>query len=46
MKGNIPVTDSLFEVVINEQAYKYLKDEFKKDPLGQDLSLNYEYESV
>jgi len=44
IKGVIPSIDSLYDVVINENAYKYLKDIFKSDPLDTTLSIYSDYE--
>ena len=38
-KGKLPVTDTLSQVVINQEAYNYLKKETKGDPLNTFLRL-------
>ncbi len=43
-RGEFPLTDNDFEVLINKSAYEYLKDTFKSDPLNIELSINYDYE--
>ena len=44
IKGVIPSIDSLYDVVINENAYKYLRDIFKSDPLDTTLNIYSDYE--
>ena len=44
IKGVIPSINSLYDVVINENAYKYLKDIFKSDPLDTTLNIYSDYE--
>ena len=43
-EGEIPLTDNLYEVVINNSAYKYLKKLFNSDPIGLELSIHMDYE--
>lgn len=43
--GNLPIQNSLFEVVINEAAYKTLKKETNSDPLKLVLEIHNDYES-
>ena len=42
--GSYPLSDDLYEVVINDSCYQYLKNELGKDPLYEYLDLSYETE--
>ena len=44
-EGEIPSIDNSFEVVINESANKYLRERFKSNPIGLELSIHSEYEN-
>ena len=44
LQGQFPSIDSLYEVVVNEQAYKYLKETFKSEPLDLSLNIYSDYE--
>lgn len=44
IKGNMS-SDNLHEVVINESAYKYLKNKFKSEPIGLELNVHSDYEN-
>ena len=46
VKGSIPSKDSFDEILINKQAYEYILNETHKDVLNDEISINYEYESV
>lgn len=44
MKGAM-AEDNLHEVVINESAYKYLKNKFNSEPIGLELNIHSDYEN-
>lgn len=46
IKGSIPNKDSFDEILINKQAYEYILNETKKESLNNEISINYEYESI
>ena len=46
IKGKIPDKDSFDEILINKQAYEYILNETKKESLNNEISINYEYESI
>ena len=46
IKGSIPDKDSFDEILINKQAYEYILNETKKESLNNEISINYEYESI
>lgn len=46
LKGEIPINDTFDCVLINKQAYEYIKKVTKKDILNQELTIKHEYESV
>ena len=46
IKGSIPDKDSFDEILINKQAYEYILSETKKESLNNEISINYEYESI
>ena len=46
IKGSYPSNDNFDEVVINKQAYEYIKKETKKDVMNDEINIKHEYESV
>ena len=46
IKGRIPDKDSFDEIMINKQAHEYILNMTKKESLNNEISINYEYESI